>query len=70
MRVVYKSALALCLIALGFGVFTARPDLVTPEAKPVVTLSVGGLPPIEQQVLAQVEHEIIFITLLLITIMI
>ena len=70
MRVVYKSALALYLIALGFAVVTPRPDLVTPGAKPVVSPSVGGFPSIGHQVLAQVEHEIIFITLLIITIMI
>jgi len=51
MRLVYKSALALYLIALGFGVFTPRPDRVTPGANPVINGSNGGMPAIGHHIL-------------------
>ncbi len=35
MRWVYKSTLVLYIIALGFGVFTPRPDLVGPNGTPI-----------------------------------
>ena len=51
MRRAYMSVLALYLIALGFGVFTPRPDLVIPGANAIGTPSVGGFPSIGHQIL-------------------
>ena len=55
MRRAYKSVLVLYIIALGFGVFTPRPDLVGPNGTPIGTPigapSVGGFPSIGHQIL-------------------
>ena len=55
MRRSYVSVLTLYLIALGFGVFTPRPDLVgtggTPIGTPIGTPSPGGFPSIGHQIL-------------------
>ncbi len=55
MRRSYVSVLTLYLIALGFGVFTPRPDLVgtggTPIGTPIGTPSIGGFPSIGHQIL-------------------
>ncbi len=55
MRQAYKSVLILYLIALGFGVFTPRPDLIgpngTPIGSPIGAPSVGGFPSIGHQIL-------------------
>ena len=55
MRPAYKSVLVLYVIALGFGVFTPRPDLVgkggASVGTPVGTPSVVGFPSIGHQIL-------------------
>ena len=55
MRRAYQIVLVLYLIALGFGVFTPRPDLIGPNGTPIGTTSgtpsVGGFPSIGHQIL-------------------
>ena len=51
MRLIYKGQLALYLIAIGFGVFTPRPDLVGQGTSQLPGPSKGGFPSIGDQIL-------------------
>ena len=51
MRLTYKGLLALYLLAIGFGVFTPRPDLVGQGASQLPGPSKGGFPSIGNQIL-------------------
>ncbi len=51
MRGLNKASLFVYLIILCFGVFTPRPDLVTPGAKPIISGSHGGLPAVGHHIL-------------------
>jgi VanZ like family len=51
MRLPYRTLLGIYLVVLCFGVFTPRPDLVTPGAKPIISGAHGGLPAVGHHIL-------------------